>query len=137
MSAQLSELGGPSHVAVVHEREEGVGFVYFPLRYAFGPSLRQYVAARKADGSMSLQRLPDRDSELPTGGLAEDRLLLISLRHLGAGDLAAVIRSGLAPSISDDQWSRSLSEAGWQQEGGRVFVAMGATELRWFRRRGP
>jgi hypothetical protein len=137
ISEQLAQRGGPSRVVVVHERAEGWGFLYFPLRYKFGPELRQMLAARTGDGTLTLRRLPDRDSERTPAPVADERLVLIALRHLGAGELAAALRSGRKPAILDEQWTRALSDAGWQQESAEVLLAMAATEIRWFRKKTP
>jgi hypothetical protein len=120
-------------VAVVHDASGPWGHSYFPLRYALGPSLAQFVTRRRQNGELVLSRLsrPNPGAEISLSALPPGRALLLSTRHQDASAVQAYVRSDRLPALTSRDLKREFARQGWLPKRSETLIAQAASEVTW------
>lgn len=125
---------GSSELVVVHDGSGVWGHSYFPLRYAFGRELRQYVAEREASGRLVFKPLPEMNSVLEASSLTGKRVLLIGSQHQHTDQLTRYIKGDRIESFRNESLGEVLREVGFREDGSETLVAYVASDLLWMSR---
>jgi hypothetical protein len=128
----VRESGNIPDTVVIHDNAGAWDHAFCPLRYTFGPGLRQYLAEPGARGDLTLRELPDRRAVTPLSELKARRLLLVTFRHQSAESISAFIHTGYAPAFANRALFDAFNRAGWVEDRGETLMAQGAEEVHWF-----
>jgi hypothetical protein len=117
---------GVQETAVVHVDSRDYGFVYFPLRYAYGPALPQFVVGADhplgepldlASPAWSARLLPFR------------HLLLVRSKHQSGAEVGDQVRHGDRPFEADASLGLLLGDRHWRVQDHREFVSFVAADV--------
>ena len=124
-------------VAVVHDASGPWGHSYFPLRYALGPGLAQFVTRRRPNGELVLSRLsrPNPGAEIALSALPPGRALLLSTGHQDASAIQAYVRSDRLPALTSRDLKQEFARQGWQPKRSETLIAQAASEVTWLDKR--
>jgi hypothetical protein len=128
----VKESGNIPDTVVIHDNAGAWAHAFCPLRYTFGPGLRQYLAEPGARGDLTLRELPDLRAITRLSELKARRLLLVTFRHQSAESISAFIHTGYAPAFANRALFDALNRAGWVEDRGETLMAQGAEEVHWF-----
>jgi len=132
--AERIRAAGHSDLAVVHDGGGVWGHSYFPLRFTFGRSLRQFVAEPGSDGKVVFKALPRLEPVADSAALGP-RVLWVTSRHQHTDELTAYVRSGrLLPAPSESRL-RALPERRFRVERSETLMAYVASDMVWLRSR--
>jgi hypothetical protein len=125
--------------AVVYDGD-ATGTIYFPLRYRFGPQLRQYQASDGAnDDPMGpqLQDLSQPQSQVRLSELRSEDLIVVDNKLMSAGEITEALRTGGA-RFTESSVTVALRRSGhWLTVAESRYVAFAGCRVTVFHRAGP
>jgi Dolichyl-phosphate-mannose-protein mannosyltransferase len=115
---------------VLHDGSGAWAHLYFPLRYTFGPSLRQGLVST-AGGGLHFESLTQPERPLTDRDLLGHELLLAASVPFGYEELGAHVRGKETPSIVNPGLLEELGKHGCTVTSRQMFVAVTSSELVW------
>jgi hypothetical protein len=132
INAEVARLGGPDGIVIVHENPGPEWqFAFCPLRYAYGGSLRQYLAKWGADGTLQLRLLPEETVVDAASEIRGKHLAIIHVEDIGAEGVVRYMHTHQTPVLSDDHLRDAFVAQGWQAERRETLMALGAEQVDW------
>jgi hypothetical protein len=134
IAAELQAHSQVADLVVLHDESAAWGHLYFPLRYLFGPGLRQtLVQTDPMTGSLSVSTISEPRTAIAIEQLRALKVVLLSTQPQGFEQLGAFVRSGTAPSLVAEPLRSGLEKVGCRATSSQVFVAFAASELQWLK----
>jgi len=116
-------------IVIIHDAAGEWTHTYSPLRYAFGPDLRQYLAEQRP-GGVDFYLLPNHE-RVADSTVRSKNLLVVECAFMKAEEIADFLHTNREPLLSDGTLWRKLQAEGWVPARSETFVAFDATHLDW------
>ena len=136
--ADLVRQYGPDRVTIVHDGDDQIfGHFYSPLRYDFGPRLRQYVHVPDGPNRDEVIDFPGKRNRIAADRLSTEYLIVLHSRKCTAVEVVDQLQHG-PRTLADDQVAKVLTASPrWSRLREATYVAYYTTDVDVFRATTP